>query len=148
MSNDATDNSRAEMLLSLASLLSTAAVIETCLAGLEGKRVTLEEKMIKTYSNDLIAAIADYVARTQKIISGHAFDIDAEALKAVVLLAADMQPVFSDLQKTIEYDWNFLEQYYEHAFYGKLTNEHRFKERLHELQICVVEKTTTSKDQS
>lgn len=156
MSNDtnqsmhSTDNlnPNAEMFLSLASLLSVAALIETCLAGLQGKRVTLEEKMIKTYSNDLISKIVNYVARAQKIADSQAFDIDTKAQKDLELLVADMQPVFKDLQKTIEYDWNFLEQYYEHDFYGKLANEHRFNERLDDLPLCIIAKSSVSKNQS
>lgn len=132
------DNARSELLLSLAKLLSLAALMETSLAGLEGKRVTLEEKMIKNYINALVIAIADYVSQAHSIINRGTFDIEKTTLDDLVSLHADMQPVFEDLQNKIEYDWNFLEQYYEHAFYGRLSNEHRFKERIQALPMCVV----------
>lgn len=134
---DPADNSRSELLLSLSRLLSLAALMETSLACLETKRVTLEEKMIKSYINALVIAIADYVSNAQSIINLGTFDIDSTALENLVALLADMQPVFEDLQNKIDYDWNFLEQYYEHAFYGRLSNDHRFKERIQALPMCV-----------
>jgi len=146
ITNDTTDNSNAELFHCLSKLFSIAAVIEGCLGGLEGKRVTLEEKMIKTYINDLLAQIADYVSRTHVIINRHSFDIDAASLKALALLVADMQPVFDEFKKTIDYNWNFLEQYYEHEFYARLANEHRFKERLADIKLCVVETDKVSND--
>lgn len=136
------DTSRSELLLSLSKLLSLAALMETSLACLETKRVTLEEKMIKSYINVLVIAIADYVGKAQAIISLGTFDIEQSALDNLVALLSDMQPVFEDLQNKIDYDWNFLEQYYEHAFYGRLSNDHRFKERIQALPLCVVATAT------
>lgn len=139
MSNqDPTDNSRSEVLLSLSRLLSLAALMETSLACLETKRVTLEEKMIKTYINVLVIAIADYVSGAHAVINAPTFDIEQNALDDLNALIAEMQPVFEDLQNKIDYDWNFLEQYYEHAFYGRLSNDLRFKERIQALSMCVV----------
>lgn len=131
------ENSYAELFATLSNLHAVAAQIERALAGLEGKRVTLEEKMIKAYLNELLIAIADYTSGTHRIIKNGAFDIEIDAFDQLALLIADMQPVFDELNKTIDYDWNFLEQYYEHEFYGRLSNEHRFKERLAELSVCV-----------
>lgn len=140
------DNMRAELFRCLSELLSVAALVEGCLAGLEGKRVTLEEKMIKTYTNDLLCLIGNYVERSHRIINLGSFDIDAASFKLLASLTQDMQPVFKDLKKTIDYDWNFLEQYYEHEFYGRLANEYRFRERLQEIPVCVVENSKISKD--
>lgn len=144
MSNQAPiDNSRSELLLSLAKLLSLAALMETSIAGLETKRVTLEEKMIKNYLHTLVIAIAEYVSQANTVIKTGAFDIEKNVLEDLVRLQADMQPVFEDLQNKIDYDWNFLEQYYEHAFYGRLSNDLMFKERIQALPMCVV--TTVAK---
>lgn len=131
------DNSRSELLLSLSRLLSLAALMETSLACLETKRVTLEEKMIKSYINVLVIEIADYVRRAHAVIGLGTFDIETAALENLVALHSDMQPIFEDLQNKIDYDWNFLEQYYEHAFYGRLSNDYRFKERIQALPMCV-----------
>lgn len=139
MSNQAPiDITHSEMLLSLSKLLSLAALMETSLACLETKRVTLEEKMIKNYISVLVIAITDYVSQVHVIINAGAFDIEKKVLDEIVSLHADMQPVFEDLQNKIDYDWNFLEQYYEHAFYGRLSNDLRFKERIQALPLCVV----------
>lgn len=142
MTNETTDNLNADMYVCLANLLSIAADIENCFAALEGKRITLEEKMIKTYCNDLLVEIVDYVARSQRIIKSGAFDIDQSAKKELEQLSTDMQPVFKELLKTIAYDWNFLEQYYEHDFYGRLANEYQFTERLRSMPLSVIAKTS------
>lgn len=144
MTNETTDNLNADMFVCLANLLAVASVMENCFAALEGKRITLEEKMIKTYCNELICSIVDYVARSQKIIKNGSFDIEQNVQKDLEHLVADMQPVFKELLKTIAYDWNFLEQYYEHDFYGKLANEHRFKERLNDMPLSVIAKSSVS----
>ncbi|MBX3075508.1 hypothetical protein KF707_07660 [Candidatus Obscuribacterales bacterium] len=144
MTNETNDNLNADMYVCLANLLSVASDIQNCFAALEGKRITLEEKMIKTYSNDLIVNIVDYVARSQMIIKSNAFDIEQSVQKELEQLVADMQPVFKELLKTIAYDWNFLEQYYEHDFFGRLANEHRFNERLGSMPLCVIAKTSVA----
>lgn len=131
------DITRSEMLLSLSKLLSLAALMETSLACLETKRVTLEEKMIKNYISALVIAITEYVSKVHAITDLGTFDIDKKVVDEIVSLHADMQPVFEDLQNKIDYDWNFLEQYYEHAFYGRLSNDLRFKERMQALPLCV-----------
>lgn len=144
MTNETNDNLNADMFVCLANLLSVASVIENCFAALEGKRITLEEKMIKAYCNELICSIVDYVARSQKIIKGGSFDIEKNFQNDLEQLVAEMQPVFKELLKTIAYDWNFLEQYYEHDFFGKLSNEHRFNERLNDMPLPVIAKSSVS----
>lgn len=136
------DTTRSEMLLSLSKLLSLAALMETSLACLETKRVTLEEKMIKNYISALVIAITDYVSRVHAVINLGTFDIERKVVDELVSLHADMQPVFEDLQNKIDYDWNFLEQYYEHAFYGRLSNDLRFKERFQAIPLCVAATAT------
>ena len=90
--------------------------METSIAGLETKRVTLEEKMIKNYLHTLVIAIAEYVSQANTVIKSGAFDIEKDVVKDLVSLHADMQPVFEDLQNKIDYDWNF--------FLSNITNMH------------------------
>ncbi len=131
------DDKRSELYSSLAKMLTCASLLERALAGLEGKRVTLEEKMIKTYLTGLISAICEYVSSVHSQFNNATCDIDDDVLNKLGSLAQEMEPVFQELVRTIEYDWNYLEQYYEHDFYARLSNQYKFKERLQELPSCV-----------
>ncbi len=128
---------RAALYAALAKVLGCASLMERALAGLEGKRVTLEEKMIRTYLIGSISAICEYVSSVHSKFDNTTCDIDVDVLTRLDSLTQEMEPVFQELVRTIEYDWNYLEQYYEHDFYARLSNEYKFKERLQELPSCV-----------
>ena len=96
---------------------------------LSDKRVTLEEKMLRAYLHDVAVICADMLRRL------HAFTRDGAKSESQIFdelhsLGAEITLQLDELLRIVRYDLNFLEQYFEHDFYGKLVHEHRFLERL------------------
>ncbi|MCA9806144.1 MAG: hypothetical protein KC777_29455 [Cyanobacteria bacterium HKST-UBA02] len=114
------------------SLSAAADLIDETLLSLLEKRATLEEKMIRRY----LARLAVRICKVKQSLYGKLADPNlttdgiGESLKELSGLAGEVAEVIGSLLKMIRYDWNFLEQYFEHEFYGRLINEHRLDERL------------------
>lgn len=117
------------------------------------KRVTLEEKMIRSYFHQLAGEILQVNARVHtamaenytkpsqsslntseldlrhKVIEQGLKDL-REALKPLENIQAELTIQIDELLKVLAYDLNFMEQYFEHGFYSRLTNDENFLEAL------------------
>ena len=107
------------------------------------KRVTLEEKMIRTYFHRLAANLAAVASQVHSRLADVYGDGSARLEEKTLLIVeragalklltdelevqlADLEPIVDELLKVLRYDLNFLEQYYEYGLYTKLTNEQDF----------------------
>ncbi|MBK9144787.1 MAG: hypothetical protein IPM23_20020 [Candidatus Melainabacteria bacterium] len=116
------------------SLSAAADLIDETILSLLEKRATLEEKMIRRY----LLRLAVRICTVRQSLYGKLADPNqnlspertGEPLNELTGLASEVNEVIGSLLKMIRYDWNFLEQYFEHEFYGRLINEHRLEERL------------------
>lgn len=140
-----------DVLACVKDLLSVVDLIGDSIANIANKRITLEEKMIRNALHDLAAEISTSIATIHKVLkpigskshepvtvtislpTAPDSDIPKAALDELSALTSEMQVCFKELLKIITYDLNFLEQYYEHGFYGRLINENRFQTRLQEV---------------
>jgi hypothetical protein len=129
----AQERNTVERAMALANQLAliTAKVGETVILLCE-KRVTLEEKMLRAYLHDVAVICADILRRV------HAFTKDgakseSEIFDELHTLSGEITLQLDELLRIVRYDLNFLEQYFEHDFYDKLVHEHRFIERLRQV---------------
>lgn len=104
--------------------------ISKTLLSLKDKRVTLEEKMIRTYLHGLAEGLASTLASLHKHYKDKNYDIEPGLINEFKQLALEIKTVSDSLAKIVDYNWNFLEQYFEHDFYSRLVNEHKFADRL------------------
>ena len=147
-----------EVLACVKELLIVIDLIGDAIANIADKRVTLEEKMIRTALHELAADISTSVASIHKVLlptgsKSHTpvsvtvalptapdSELPRPALDELFALTSEMHTCFKELVKIITYDLNFLEQYYEHDFYGRLINENRFRPRLHDVMERLLDK--------
>lgn len=117
----------------LEELTNCCRVIENInseLALLDSKRVTLEEKMIKQYLHDLAIAYSSVVGNIHLVVSNSSVELlKEEWLEDLKRLNHDLQQSLAELLKATRYDLNYLEQYFEHDYYLRLQNEMKFLER-------------------
>lgn len=128
-------------------LLKLGLKIDEVIGRLCEKRVTLEEKMIRTYFhkvtiNNLTLATSFH----QLLASFYSVGIKARNEKKseeIVNLGKGVQELLPDtreyltkldgtleeLLKVLRYDLNYLEQYFEHGYYSKLANDEQFLEK-------------------
>ena len=104
--------------------------IGQALADLSEKRVTLEEKMIRAHLHQVSAQCADIIREAHLVLSSHSDAIALPALDGLPEMTSEILAVVSDLLKTVRYNLNYLEQYYEYDFNLRLENEYHFVERL------------------
>lgn len=114
----------------ISELNDAVLLITSTLLSIKDKRVTLEEKMIKNHLHELAKNISYTVGDIHTYFKEKDYEIDEKSLEALSGLALDIQSTVGELEKIVGYNWNFLEQYYEHGYYGRLVNEHKFLERL------------------
>ncbi|MGD9682146.1 MAG: hypothetical protein AB7W16_13250 [Candidatus Obscuribacterales bacterium] len=114
------------------SLSAAADLIDETILSLLEKRATLEEKMIRRYLVRLAVRTCKVRQSLYGMLADPSLSIEAtgESLNELRGLGGEVNEVIGSLLKMIRYDWNFLEQYFEHEFYGRLINEHRLDERL------------------
>ena len=106
--------------------------IGEALALLESKRATLEEKMIRRYFQAMSDRYGILLGRLQTIMDEGA--APAELLGQLRKLSLEALAAVGELVKMINYNPNFLEQYYEHDFYRHLSDDCRFLERMEEIE--------------
>jgi len=100
---------------------------------LSEKRVTLEEKMI-TLQLHRISALCIRIARDAPLrLTQASAEGEVAGLDQLRSLCQEMKDQLQELLKIINYDLNFLEQYFEFDFNARLQYEHRFVERLTEM---------------
>lgn len=133
--------------------LALTAKIHEVVGRFSEKRVTLEEKMIRSYFHQLAgeimqvnaivhAAMAENytkpsqsalntseLADRHKVIEQGLKDL-REALNPLENIQAKLTIQIDELLKILAYDLNFMEQYFEHGFYSRLTNEENYLEAL------------------
>lgn len=154
-----------EILMVLDGVFSLTIKINEVVSRLSEKRVTLEEKMIRSYFHELAANLAccaaaghNRLARAYKttharsqqkpsndispLVSDESLLTHARALKE---LTEASEVIIDDLLKILRYDLNFLEQYYEYDYYTKLTNERDFNQQSKELMSLMQENTCNQK---
>ena len=138
-----------EILACMDASLDLAARVHEVIGRLSEKRVTLEEKMIRGHYHEMATCLynlnalihekmrAIYISpeRVRKMVfkpEDGGFR-DNELTEAIVSLKdslkdlVDVQKQISrqldDLIKSLSYDLNFTEQYFEHGFYSRITND-------------------------
>lgn len=129
---------------------SLATKINEIVSRMTEKRVTLEEKMIRTYFHQLAANLVSCAAAIHQSLAnayGDGTTRHEQKTQAIVALASELlnlsnaleellaasEVIVDDLLKILRYDLNFLEQYYEYGLYTKLTNECDFVSQSQEL---------------
>lgn len=105
------------------------------------KRVTLEEKMLRTYLHELAICCAGLAAKLHAFTASGAKS-ESVPFSEIARLTSETNGALDELLKVIRYNLNFLEQYFEHDFYDKLVNEYKFLERFSAVKRTVEEPTT------
>lgn len=105
-------------------------LIAEALILLSEKRETLEEKLIKTYFARLSICCSSCLEKTIRLSQGRSAPGLTPPGEELEPLLEELLTALQESLKVVRYDFNFLEQYYEHAFFQKLENEYLFLERL------------------
>ncbi len=105
-------------------------ITETLLI-LNGKRETLEEKMIKSIFHKLANAMSKAIEVVNSTCLEKKFP-QPEAVVESSNLFEEIRLSVSELLKICRYDLNFLEQYFEYDYCAKLHSKQRFVERVEE----------------
>jgi hypothetical protein len=130
--------------------LALTTKINEIISRLTEKRVTLEEKMIRTYFHQFAANLVSCAASMHQSLAnayGDGTTRHEQKTQAIVTLAGELlshsnaleeileasEVIVDDLLKILRYDLNFLEQYYEYGLYTKLTNDCDFVAKSNEL---------------
>jgi len=120
----------------ISPLLRAASRLSECLSSLtsaatklEEKRSTLEEKMMKRYFHEVACEIADASSIIHRILSNTKELKMSEDLHECMHLTDELLGRLSEFHKAIDYDWNYLEQYFEHGFYLELTENSHLLEK-------------------
>lgn len=104
-------------------------LVDEVTAGLATKRVTLEEKMIVNYLKELSTKALEANEVLQNSNIGSASE-SCHVLPELQELAFETKESLRDLLKIINFNLNFLEQYFEHEYYESLLYEKRYVARM------------------
>lgn len=99
------------------------------------KRTTLEEKMIAKYFHELVerfAKLTGHIHRQLILLDDHKLP-GQEARTALFELNTSVKCTVDELLKITRYNFNFLEQYFEHDYFESLVQKHQFMEALDSL---------------
>ncbi len=120
----------------ISPLLRAASALSECLSSLTSataklaeKRATLEEKMIARYFHELAQEVSTASSIVHTILSERKESWTGEDIDAAIELAASIKEKLQEFHKAIDYDWNYLEQYFEHGFYLELTESSHLLEK-------------------
>ncbi|MCC7531986.1 MAG: hypothetical protein IT342_26015 [Candidatus Melainabacteria bacterium] len=123
----------------ISPILRAAGALSECLSSLTAavaklseKRATLEEKMIKRYFHELAQGVSTASSIIHRILSGEKESWSSENHVQATQLTGDILLRLKEFHKAIDYDWNYLEQYFEHGFYLELTESSHLLERTHQ----------------
>lgn len=108
------------------------ASISEALARLCDKRRTLEERIIIRNLCELTAGYGAVLNRVNLLLAKD-LDIPERAITSLRDLNSKADQAIGDLLKMIRFNLNYLEQYYEHTFAARLTEEHRFPEAINSI---------------
>lgn len=120
-------------------------MVDQITEALSSKRVTLEEKMIVNYLKDLSTKSLSCLELLDK--NGSESHLD-EVLANLQGLVFEIKASLTEFLKIINYNLNFLEQYFEHEYYEGLVYENKFCERMDDVRqlLLAPETTKDSKD--
>ena len=128
-----------ETKIEISPALRAAGALSECLTSLTcavqklaEKRATLEEKMIKRYFHELAGEISDASSVLHRLLSEEKSTWTSENQDAAIQLTTAIQERLQEFHKAIDYDWNYLEQYFEHGFYLELTENSHLLEKARE----------------
>jgi hypothetical protein len=109
--------------------------IDDVLLLLRGKRATLEEKMIARYFHQLIEHYARLAGRIHYALAKADDKSLPDSLARDGLFDVNMRAkaTVDELLKIASYNFNFLEQYFEHDYFESLVEKHKFIEALDSL---------------
>ena len=124
----------------LINISDTALEITTRLSE---KRATLEEKMISSQLQQISALCLKIAGHAPLARHAESAGSACAGLAELPTLCRQIKDQLQELLKIINYDLNFLEQYFEYDFNARLQYEHRFVERLTE-----IEKALSSEERS
>lgn len=127
------DNNLESAMRAANGLTNLSSTIVEIVLELANKRVTLEEKMIKVYLHEL-AVVASHLVAVLHSITRDGAKSESDVIAEVAQITQEAQASVDELLKIIRYDLNFLEQYFEKDFYDKMALEHKYVERLQNLQ--------------
>lgn len=113
----------------LGSVASAIEKINKVFVGLAPKRVTLEEKLIKRYLHELTQTLGSIIVVAHKQLAAANLPGNEELLVRLAAATNDLNNCLSELLKVMGFDLNFLEQYFEHDFYGKLSSDLKLLDR-------------------
>ncbi len=120
----------------ISPVLRAAGALSECLstltaavAKLSEKRATLEEKMIKRYFHELAQEVSTASSIIHGILSSEKESWTSENHDQAMRLTGDILSRLTEFHKAIDYDWNYLEQYFEHGFYLELTESSHLLEK-------------------
>ncbi|HEY9713873.1 MAG TPA: hypothetical protein V6C72_10410 [Chroococcales cyanobacterium] len=133
-SNESADESYGNSLAVWAPLTShqanLAREMSDVLEALAQKRVTLEEKLIRRYLHELVAECGSVIAWINRLLQNQPQMLDPQLAAKLHEIDDEIFLDIRQLKKMIEYNPNFLEQYFEHGFYARLENDRRYLQRL------------------
>jgi hypothetical protein len=127
-----TKNEISPALRAASALSECLSSLTTAVAKLSEKRATLEEKMIKRYFHELAAEISAASSIVHTILSVEKELWTSENHDQTTQLTGDILSRLQEFHKAIDYDWNYLEQYFEHGFYLELTENSHLLEKTRE----------------
>jgi len=104
--------------------------ISEALSILIDKRVTLEEKMIKSYFLRLASAQGHISEQLLTVLAQNEPAIKKETLTELVRIADEVNDRLEEFLKAARYDLNYLEQYFEHRFASELERSHLLEDSL------------------
>jgi hypothetical protein len=104
--------------------------ISDVLAILIDKRATLEEKMIKSYFSKLASAQIRIIEKILTALEATENPISEATIADLRRIADDIVLLVDGFLKAARYDLNYLEQYFEHRFYGDLQSSQLLEDSL------------------
>jgi hypothetical protein len=127
-----TKNEISPVLRAAGALSECLSSLTSAVAKLSEKRATLEEKMIKRYFHELASEISTASSIIHAILSEEKASWTSENHDETTQLTGDLLSRLQEFHKAIDYDWNYLEQYFEHGFYLELTENSHLLEKTRE----------------
>ncbi len=128
-----TKNEITPVLRAAGALSECLSSLTSAVAKLAEKRATLEEKMLKRYFHELAMEFSTASSIIHRILSEEKELWNSENHDQTMQLSDAVMTRLNEFHKAIDYDWNYLEQYFEHGFYLELTESSHLLEKTHEL---------------
>lgn len=112
-------------------------LLDECLLLLSSKRRTLEEKIIIKYFQELACSIAGIIKGLHMcMLRTPIIEPSQHDLERLQTVNEKLSRILSDLLKILNYDFNFLEQYFEHDFSSSLLSN-SLNEEFRNLELLI-----------